>query len=57
MLQTSYLFHLKPHMLSFLTGQEKKIWDITFWAAYTDAIEHGCWDQLMKVLVGEHNML
>jgi len=36
-------------MLSFLTGQEKNIWDITFWATYTDAIEHGCCDQLIKV--------
>jgi hypothetical protein len=48
----------KIYMLSSLTGEEeKKKGDITFWATYTDAIEHGCWDQLIKVKAGEHNML
>jgi hypothetical protein len=32
-------------------------WDITFWTTYTDAIEHGSWEQLIKVKAEEHNML
>jgi hypothetical protein len=32
--RTSNSYHLKSHIPSIVTGQEKNIWGITFWATY-----------------------